>query len=62
MKHPVDTSQWGDFVVGELFECNTTKTFYPNKSELPPGNTPYITRSKTHAAKESPDFNRERNW
>lgn len=45
MKHPVDTSQWGDFVVGELFECNTTKTFYPNKSELPPGNTPYITRS-----------------
>lgn len=45
MKHPVDTSQWGDFVVGELFDCDTTKTFYPNKSELPPGNTPYITRS-----------------
>ena len=44
-KTPVDTSQWGEFVVGELFECNTTKTFYPNKSELPPGNTPYITRS-----------------
>lgn len=44
-KTPVDTSSWGDFVVGELFECNTTKTFYPNKSELPPGNTPYITRS-----------------
>lgn len=44
-KTPVDTSAWGDFVVGELFECNTTKTFYPNKSELPPGNTPYITRS-----------------
>jgi len=45
MKHPVDTSQWGEFVVGELFNCNTTKTFYPNKSELPPGDTPYITRS-----------------
>lgn len=45
MKHPIDTSQWGEFVVGELFDCNTTKTFYPNKSELPPGNTPYITRS-----------------
>lgn len=45
MKHPVDTSQWGEFVVGELFECDTTKTFYPNKSELPEGNTPYITRS-----------------
>lgn len=45
MKHPVDTSQWGEFVVGELFDCNTTKTFYPNKSELPPGDTPYITRS-----------------
>ena len=45
MKHPVDTSQWGEFVVGELFDCDTTKTFYPNKSELPPGDTPYITRS-----------------
>ena len=45
MKHPVDTSQWGEFVVGELFNCDTTKTFYPNKSELPPGDTPYITRS-----------------
>lgn len=46
-KTPVDTSNWGEFVVGELFDCDTTKTFYPNKSELPPGNTPYITRS-TH--------------
>ena len=45
MKHPIDTSQWGEFVVGELFDCDTTKTFYPNKSELPSGNTPYITRS-----------------
>ena len=44
-KTPVNTSAWGEFAVGELFECNTTKTFYPNKSELPPGNTPYITRS-----------------
>lgn len=44
-KTPVDTSSWGEFVVGELFDCDTTKTFYPNKSELPPGNTPYITRS-----------------
>lgn len=45
MKHPVDTNAWGEFVVGELFDCDTTKTFYPNKSELPEGNTPYITRS-----------------
>lgn len=45
MKHPVDTSAWGEFIVGELFKCDTTKTFYPNKSELPEGNTPYITRS-----------------
>ena len=45
MKHPVDTSKWGEFMVGELFDCDTTKTFYPNKSELPPGDTPYITRS-----------------
>lgn len=44
-KTPVDTSDWGEFVVGELFDCDTTKTFYPNKSELPEGNTPYITRS-----------------
>lgn len=44
-KTPVDTSAWGDFVVGELFECDTTKTFYPNKSDLPSGDTPYITRS-----------------
>ena len=44
-KTPVNTSSWGEFVVGELFDCDTTKTFYPNKSELPPGNTPYITRS-----------------
>lgn len=44
-KTPVDTSSWGEFVVGELFDCDTTKTFYPNKSELPEGNTPYITRS-----------------
>ena len=44
-KTPVDTSAWGEFVVGELFDCDTTKTFYPNKSELPEGNTPYITRS-----------------
>lgn len=45
MKHPIDTSAWGEFVVGELFDCDTTKTFYPNKSELPQGDTPYITRS-----------------
>lgn len=44
-KTPVDTSGWGEFVVGELFDCDTTKTFYPNKSELPEGDTPYITRS-----------------
>lgn len=44
-KTPVDTSQWGEFVVGELFECNTTKAFYPTKENLPEGETPYISRS-----------------
>ena len=44
-KTPVDTSGWGEFVVGELFECNTTKAFYPTKENLPEGKTPYISRS-----------------
>jgi hypothetical protein len=44
-KTPVDTSSWGEFVVGELFECNTTKAFYPTKENLPEGETPYISRS-----------------
>lgn len=25
MKHPVDTSKWGEFVVGELFELTGIK-------------------------------------
>ena len=44
-KTPIDTSGWGEFVVGELFECNTTKAFYPTKENLPEGETPYISRS-----------------
>lgn len=45
MKHPVDTSTWGEFKVGELFDCQTTKTMNPNKDGLSEGETPYVTRS-----------------
>ena len=45
MKHPVDTSTWGEFKVGELFDCQTTKAFYPTKENLPDGETPYVSRS-----------------
>ena len=33
------------FEVGELFDCSTTKSYNPNKGDLPNGNTPYVTRS-----------------
>lgn len=45
MKHPVDTSTWGEFKVGELFDCQTTKTINPNKDGLSEGDIPYVTRS-----------------
>ena len=34
-----------EFEVGELFDCSTTKSYNPNKGDLPNGNTPYVTRS-----------------
>lgn len=34
-----------EFDVGELFDCSTTKSYNPNKGDLPNGNTPYVTRS-----------------
>ena len=34
-----------EFNVGELFDCNTTKAFYPTKENLPDGKTPYISRT-----------------
>lgn len=46
MKHPVNTSTWGVFKVGELFETNGKKTFTGasvNKNKLSDGGTPRIT-------------------
>lgn len=46
MKHPVDTSQWGEFVIGELFETNGNKTHTGAripKNNLEAGSTPRIT-------------------
>lgn len=34
-----------EFKVGDLFDCNTTKGYNPNRGNLPNGDTPYITRS-----------------
>lgn len=45
MKHPIDVSNWGEFVVGDLFNCETTKSMNPSKDQLSEGNIPYITRS-----------------
>lgn len=45
-KTPVDTSAWGDFVVGELFETNGNKTYTGAgipKNNLESGTTPRIT-------------------
>lgn len=45
-KTPVDTSAWGDFVVGELFETNGNKTYTGAgipKNNLEAGSTPRIT-------------------
>lgn len=46
MKHPVNTSNWGEFKVGDLFETNGKKTFTGasvNKNKLSDGGTPRIT-------------------
>lgn len=46
MKHPIDTSAWGEFMVGELFETNGNKTYTGAgipKNNLEAGSTPRIT-------------------
>lgn len=45
MKHPVDTSQWGEFVVGELFDAVPCAKL--TKKELIPGDTLLVTNAKT---------------
>ena len=42
-KTPVDTSSWGEFAVGELFECEQTKAMNPKSDGLVKGDTPFIT-------------------
>ena len=37
-----------EFKVGDLFDCNTTKAFYPTKENLPEGQTPYISRTTSN--------------
>ena len=47
MKHPIDTSQWGDFVVGELFDVHPTKAYKLKNSELltTSGKNPVVVNS-----------------
>lgn len=40
----IDTSDWGEFCVGKLFNCETTLGI-PSKNNLKEGNINYITRS-----------------
>lgn len=42
-KTPVDTSGWGEFIVGELFDCEQTKAMNPKSDGLIKGDTPFIT-------------------
>ena len=37
-----------EFEVGALFDCNTTKAFYPTKENLSEGETPYISRTTSN--------------
>ena len=46
----IDTSNWGKFKVGELFDCETTKGI-ASKSDLVEGNIPYVTRSAENNGK-----------
>ena len=39
---------FGAFTVGELFDCSTTKVFYPTRENLPEGETPYISRATSN--------------
>lgn len=36
---------FGEFKVGDLLDCETTRNYNPKKVSLPEGNTPYVTRS-----------------
>lgn len=53
MKHPVDTSQWGDFVVGELFDAVPCAKL--TKKELIPGDTLLVTNAKTQTRRVGND-------
>ena len=46
----IDTSKWGKFRVGELFDCETTKGI-ASKNDLVEGNIPYVTRSAENNGK-----------
>ena len=46
----IDTSKWGNFKVGELFDCETTKGI-ASKNDLVEGNIPYVTRSAENNGK-----------
>ena len=46
----IDTSKWGKFIVGELFDCETTKGI-ASKNDLVEGNIPYVTRSAENNGK-----------
>ena len=47
MKHPVDTSQWGEFVVGELFDVQLSDGDNKPK-KLPKGTIPLISAGNTN--------------
>ena len=46
----IDTSKWGQFKVGELFDCETTKGI-ASKNDLVEGNIPYVTWSAENNGK-----------
>ena len=47
MKHPVDTSQWGEFVVGELFDVQLSDGDNKPK-KLPKGTIPLVSAGNTN--------------
>lgn len=47
MKHPVDTSQWGEFVVGELFDVQLSDGDNKPK-KLPKGSIPLVSAGNTN--------------
>jgi len=47
MKHPVDTSAWGEFVVGELFDVQLSDGDNKPK-KLPKGNIPLVSAGNTN--------------